>query len=1026
MRTLIDKIPRILKTLDDDYFFGAFNRSDGANVIFSAVLFAPFPVWTTDDARSDSVHGREKFGGIGEGHTTNQMLTVTVAIDFQRISVSALKRRTIFAAVPTGELYPTSGTNLASCVDCNSPQIDFPTTFYFYNSPKAFGFVNNNGGITFARSSATFNEFCGTPSSQTFQLIAPFWARTDTTKGGTVSYQVTQSATVLEKAKTDISLAFPGASGFNLRWALVVTWNQVRAQSAISGTNTFQTVLTTDGVNSFVIYYYNNIGWAKNSDAAFDARVGMDLLDGNADHKLNLAGSCTSSISNIASQSNIDSPGKFVFKVDAVSAVQPNDCSSNAYNNNMSTSVSPSNVGLYGGELVTLSDACVDITKTNVRCAIDDPMGSGLIYGTAKAVDANSIQCLTPLLFRVGRVDIYFEFTGTNGVEDIVMKRIFVAEKPDKTITIAKTLVGTVTRCEVTWTTSWLTSASVEVIFQPFDSKIAPKVLATVPNTGSTSVDASLFYSDPTKVIGNVGIQAVGSGSLRPKVWANMEEFYHLFWPGGYEADCVEFVKNTVLPYTPASCPPTEAQARIDPRFLIDENAPIYYHPKAKVCYSALVPTVTAIQECCYDSGGLIICKGTDGGTRKRVTPRSLYWLHFEYDIIPFYMCCKNSKISQTANEEHCKSYYTKRPSDCGTNYQPPRPGGINGDPHIVTLDGLDYTFNGKGEYHLVKGPDCQIQARFGTTAAATSATLIKAVSYKCTSMPKSGVHLQQSESGTAVQIYTQDGVPLTVTDTTALDANVTITKTGPTSYLISGTDVDLEVGLAGGAMWTNFYVSQTHKNRGTVKGLLGNFDDNPINDLVPKTGNALSFNADLRTIHNNFGETWRVSAAESTMIYVLGMTYEKANDATFTPTFTVAADKSTFPLTVQLACQDNKACYFDYQVTKDLSLASGTKSTQEKLANNKNTLTNGATCPALSSVANGQVTSNGQTVGSTAVYSCNAGFNIFGSAEVTCTASGVWSGSAECLSVPTAGKLRHLNVWLARVLDRLLDGQSI
>ena len=30
----------------------------------------------------------------------------------------------------------------------------------------------------------------------------------------------------------------------------------------------------------------------------------------------------------------------------------------------------------------------------------------------------------------------------------------------------------------------------------------------------------------------------------------------------------------------------------------------------------------------------------------------------------------------------------------------------VRGDPHIVTLDGLEYTFNGKGEFSLIVTPD--------------------------------------------------------------------------------------------------------------------------------------------------------------------------------------------------------------------------------------------------------------------------------------------------------------------------------
>ncbi len=46
-----------------------------------------------------------------------------------------------------------------------------------------------------------------------------------------------------------------------------------------------------------------------------------------------------------------------------------------------------------------------------------------------------------------------------------------------------------------------------------------------------------------------------------------------------------------------------------------------------------------------------------------------------------------------------------------------------------------------------------------------------------------------------------------------------------------------------------------------------------------------------------------------------------------------------------------------------------------------------------LTDPANGQVkTSSGTTFGSTASYSCDAGYNLTGSTERTCGADGMWS----------------------------------
>ena len=50
------------------------------------------------------------------------------------------------------------------------------------------------------------------------------------------------------------------------------------------------------------------------------------------------------------------------------------------------------------------------------------------------------------------------------------------------------------------------------------------------------------------------------------------------------------------------------------------------------------------------------------------------------------------------------------------------------------------------------------------------------------------------------------------------------------------------------------------------------------------------------------------------------------------------------------------------------------------------------ALCPDLSNPTNGTVTVMGTSVGDTASYTCNDGFELIGSMSVTCTSDGTWS----------------------------------
>lgn len=55
------------------------------------------------------------------------------------------------------------------------------------------------------------------------------------------------------------------------------------------------------------------------------------------------------------------------------------------------------------------------------------------------------------------------------------------------------------------------------------------------------------------------------------------------------------------------------------------------------------------------------------------------------------------------------------------------------GDPHMITLDGVEYTFNGYGEYQIlqVAGPDFKLQGRMqplvNDDGSTTRATIYKA-----------------------------------------------------------------------------------------------------------------------------------------------------------------------------------------------------------------------------------------------------------------------------------------------------------
>ena len=67
--------------------------------------------------------------------------------------------------------------------------------------------------------------------------------------------------------------------------------------------------------------------------------------------------------------------------------------------------------------------------------------------------------------------------------------------------------------------------------------------------------------------------------------------------------------------------------------------------------------------------------------------------------------------------------------------------------------------------------------------------------------------------------------------------------------------------------------------------------------------------------------------------------------------------------------------------------------------------------CGNLTDPHNGQVDHTaGTTLGQTATYSCNTGYNLVGDSTRTCQATGNWSGSAPtCLGILLSNIIYHI-----------------
>ncbi|XP_041427671.1 alpha-tectorin-like [Xenopus laevis] len=200
--------------------------------------------------------------------------------------------------------------------------IPISSVFIFFEKQHNSLYVNNNGVISFgvAVSSYTPNAF---PLADGRPFVAPYWGDVNNEIAGTVYYRESKDPNLLERISNDMRKYYPN---FNYRatWAFVATWDKVAYYGSSSRkTNTFQAVLTTDGKLAFIILNYGIITWTTGKASGGDPLTGLGGIpaqagfnSGDKTNYFNIPGSRTPDIVNINKTSNVNTPGRWVFKVD--------------------------------------------------------------------------------------------------------------------------------------------------------------------------------------------------------------------------------------------------------------------------------------------------------------------------------------------------------------------------------------------------------------------------------------------------------------------------------------------------------------------------------------------------------------------------------------------------------------------------------------------------------------------------------------------------------------------------------------
>ena len=238
---------------------------------------------------------------------------------------------------------------------------------------------------------------------------------------------------------------------------------------------------------------------------------------------------------------------------------------------------------------------------------------------------------------------------------------------------------------------------------------------------------------------------------------------------------------------------------------------------------------IPSSNQCCYTTAGdLITSADNKAGSTRKSSINGNNFLEFYLSEIPALKKCDD------ANQRTDNKYYAVRPISVG-EYSGRMIIWIRGDPHIGTLDGFEYTYNGLGVYVLTKTKQghptnltMQTTTRRVGNGTVFSGCFIKDSSASLEFYLNSSNEITVKIDGN--EIDTQQFMNLETDEVHYSRNNVS------TEFTFKMIESDFIVkAFIGDAGVVNFAVSPPFELEGALEGLLGNFDGVKENDLITK-----------------------------------------------------------------------------------------------------------------------------------------------------------------------------------------------
>ncbi|KAK9507915.1 hypothetical protein O3M35_007676 [Rhynocoris fuscipes] len=238
-------------------------------------------------------------------------------------------------ALPISEFYPYGSAHDKTLEQGDDLSIEVLLTVpvKFFGETYETIYVNTNGLLSFIYDVPYFSnvEF-----PLEYPVIAPLYSNVDTTGKGKVYYRETNDSALLQRATQNVLNLYPNLpNGYEARSLFIATWDHVGYfEAGTDKVNTFQTVISTDGYESFVelLYADGGIQWmqAINHHGIPEARAQAGIV-AQGGKFYTLRGSGTDQVINLDKWTNADRPGMFIFRIGNINDTGNVEAPPNAY-----------------------------------------------------------------------------------------------------------------------------------------------------------------------------------------------------------------------------------------------------------------------------------------------------------------------------------------------------------------------------------------------------------------------------------------------------------------------------------------------------------------------------------------------------------------------------------------------------------------------------------------------------------------------------------------------------------------------